>query len=68
MYIFFFFFISPSSLQLLPNHRAIVDSGSKSDDIKQARHAMNTTELLVQSLHLLGVWRSVIALFAIAGF
>lgn len=57
--------LSGSSLQLLANNRAVVDGSSKGDHVQQARHTMQTAKLLVQGHHLLGLWRSIIALFSI---
>lgn len=56
------------SRQLLSNNHTIVDGSKKSGQIEQARHSMNLTKLLVQSLHLLGVGRRVVTLLPITGF
>lgn len=56
------------SRQLLSNHRAIVDSSSKSDHVDQARDSVNSSELLIQGPHLLRMRRRVIAPLAITRF
>lgn len=56
------------SRQLLSNNHAIIDGSKESGQIEQARHSMNLTKLLVQSLHLLGVGGRIVTLLAVTGF
>ena len=57
-----------SLLNSLAQRNSIVDSSNKSNQVDQARHAVHTTESLVQGHHLLGVGSRVIALLSITSF
>lgn len=59
---------SRSLLNPLAQRNSVVDGSNKSNQVDQARHAVHTTESLVQSHHFLGVGSRVIALLSITSF
>ena len=61
--------LDDESLKSLAQYNTVVDCSNKADQVDQTRDAVHTTELLVQSQHLLRVRRRVgVAPLTITGF
>lgn len=60
--------LDDESLKSLAQYNTVVDCSNKADQVDQTRDAVHTTELLVQSQHLLRVRCRVVAPLTITGF